>query len=214
MEDRVLLKGVLHGSLHAFKRIVSEYGPLVSRTSYRILCDRSDSEFVAREVFVFLWHDPLAFMTDRTLAHELLKKTSRSCRKRLMLRKLYDIFSVRPDIFVVQTSPDVSRDEYIARQVWEVFCRASSHCTDRQRIVYSLHELEGVPLSETAEVGYYLPFTVEEALEEARSSVKEELDRYGRISDYNAYVGYLRNIDNQLIDRSKLMNNIMQEIFS
>jgi DNA-directed RNA polymerase specialized sigma24 family protein len=131
-----------------------------------------------------------------------------------MLRKLYDIFSVRPDIFVVQTSPGVSRDEYIARQVWEVFCRASSHCTDRQRIVYSLHELEGVPLSETAEVAYYLPFTVEEALEEARSSVKEELDRYGRISDYNSYVGYLRNIDNQLIDRSKLMNNIMQEIFS
>lgn len=214
MEDRVLLKGVLHGSVPAFKRIVSEYLPLVSRTSYRILCDRSDSELVTKEVFVFLWHDPLTFMTDKPLSYELLKKTSRLCRKRLMLRKLYDIFSVRPVVFVTQASTGFSRDEYVARQAWEVFCRASLHCTDRQRIIYTLHELEGIPLPAAAEAGNYLPFSVEEALEEARLRVLEELARYGRLGDYEAYVGYLRKVENQLVDRSRLMKNIMQELFS
>lgn len=214
MEDRVLLKGVLHGSVPAFKRIISEYVPLVSRTSYRILCDRSDSEFVTREVFVFLWHDPIAFMTGKELSHELLKKTCHFCRRRLLRRKLYNIFSIHPDVFVFSSSGEYSQDEYIARHVWQVFCRASLHCTDRQRVIYTLCELEDLPLESAAEVGFYLPFTVEDALEGARLRVKEELDRYGRIGDYDAYVGYLRNVVSQLTDRSRLMNNIMQEIFS
>lgn len=214
MEDRILLKGVLHGSLPAFKKLISEYIPLVSRTSYRILCDRSDSEFVTREVFVFLWHDPLSFMTDKPLSHELLKRTCRFCRRRLMKRRLYNIFSIHPDIFVAQAYGEYSQEEYIARQVWQVFCRASLHCTDRQRVIYTLCELEDVPVSAAAEVGYYLPFAVEEALEEARLRVREELDRYGRIGDYDAYVGYLRNVVSQLTDKKRLMNNIMQEIFS
>ncbi len=214
MEDRELIKGVMHGSVPALKRLAGKYIPLVSRTSYRIMCDRSDSEYVTREVFVSLWHDPRSFMLQDDLSHEMLKRTCRMCRKRLLLRRLYTMFSVRPDVFVMSSPAVQSSEEYMARQVWEVFCRASLNCTDRQRIIYSLHELEGVPLASVADAGFYLPFTVEEALEEARSRVKEELDRYGRIGDYDAYVKYLRRVESQLTDRSRLLNIIMQELFS
>lgn len=214
MEDRELIKGVMHGSVPALKRLAGKYIPLVSRTSYRIMCDRSDSEYVTREVFVSLWHDPRSFMFKDDLSHEMLKRTCRMCRRRLLRRKLYMMFSVHPDVFVISSPAVQSAEEYMARQVWEVFCRASLNCTDRQRIVYSLHELEGVPLSDAADAGYYLPFTVEEALGEARSRVKEELGRYGRIGDYEAYVKYLRRVDNQLTDKSRLLNIIMQELFS
>lgn len=214
MEDNELIKGVMHGSVPALKRLAGKYLPLVSRTSYRIMCDRSDSEYITREVFVSLWHDPRSFMSHDDLSHEMLKRTCRMCRKRLMRRRLYMMFSIHPDVFVISSPSACSTEEYRARQVWEVFCRASLNCTDRQRIVYALHELEGIPLVSVADAGYYLPFTMEEALEEARSRVKEELSRYGRIGDYEAYVEYLRRVESQLTDKSRLLNIIMQELFS
>lgn len=214
MEDKELIKGVMHGSVPALKRLAGKYLPLVSRTSYRIMCDRSDSEYITREVFVSLWHDPRSFILHDDLPQEMLKRTCRMCRKRLLRRRLYMMFSILPDVFVISSPPVHSAEEYRARQVWEVFCRASLNCTDRQRIAYVLHELEGIPLVSVADAGYYLPFTVEEALEEARSRVKEELARYGRIGDYKAYVEYLRRVENQLTDKSRLLNIIMQELFS
>ena len=214
MEDKELIKGVMHGSVPALKRLAGKYIPLVSRTTYRIMCDRSDSEYVTKEVFIALWHDPRSFMVQDDLSHEMLKRACRMCRKRLLRRKLYMMFSVHPDVFVISTPTVHSAEEYMSRQVWEVFCRASLNCTDRQKIVYALHELEGVPLVSVADAGYYLPFTVEEALEEARSRVKEELGRYGRIGDYDAYVEYLRRVEYQLTDKTRLLNMIMQELFS
>lgn len=214
MEDRVLLKGILHGSVPAFRKLTAEYIPLVSRTSYRIMCDRSDSEYVTKEVFASLWHDPLSYMEADSMSDALLKRTCIICRRRLARRRLYGVFSIHPDLFVMSSPSVPSADEYIARQAWEVFCRASRNCSDRQRILYTLHELEGLPVSTSARVGRYLEFTAEEALNAARRRVKEELDAYGRMDDYISYVGFLRKVEDQLTDKTRLLSNIMQELFA
>lgn len=214
MEERVLLKGVLHGSVPAFRKLTAEYIPLVSRTSYRIMCDRSDSEYITKEVFISLWHDPLSYMEADSLSEALLRKTCAICRKRLARRRLYGIFSIHPELFVMSSPSVPSADEYIARQAWEVFCRASRNCSDRQRILYTLHELEGLSVSASARVGRCLEFSAEEALESARRRVKEELDVYGRMDDYISYVGFLRKVEDQLTDRFRLQSNIMQELFA
>ena len=214
MEDRVLLKGVLHGSVPAFKKLMTEYIPLVSRTSYRILCDRSDSEYVTREVFIMLWHDPLFFMYERTLPYALLRKTCTLSRMRLMRRRMYKLFSIYPDVFVVSSPIVASADECIARQAWEVFCRASLNCSETQRVIYCLCELEGMSLKEAAYVGRYPEFMVEDALDAARKKVKEELDVYGRMGDYISYVSFLRRVEDQLTDKVRLQTSIIQDLFS
>ena len=214
MEDRVLLKGVLHGSVPAFKKLMAEYIPLVSRTSYRILCDRSDSEYITREVFIMLWNDPLFFMYERTLPYALLRKTCTLSRMRLMRRRMYKLFSIYPDIFVVSSPTVASADEYIARQAWEIFCRASLNCSETQRVIYCLCELEGMTLKDAAYVGRYPEFMVEDALETARRKVKEELDVYGRMGDYISYVSFLRRVEDQLTDKVRLQTSIIQDLFS
>ena len=214
MEDRVLLKGVLHGSVPAFKKLMAEYIPLVSRTSYRIMCDRSDSEYITREVFIMLWHDPLFFMYEHTLPDALLRKTCTLCRMRLMRRRMYKLFSIYPEVFVVSTPTVPSADEYITRQAWEIFCRASGNCSETQRVLYCLCELEGLSLKEAAYVGRYPEFIVEDALETARRKVKEELEVYGRIDDYKSYVYFLRRVEDQLTDKGRIQNSIIQDLFS
>ena len=53
--DIALIKDVSYGNLEAFDELMNRYLDLVSRTSFRILCDRKDSEYVTARVFVSLW---------------------------------------------------------------------------------------------------------------------------------------------------------------
>ena len=155
-----------------------------------------------------LWHDPLFFMYEHTLPDALLRKTCTLCRMRLMRRRMYKLFSIYPEVFVVSTPTVPSADEYIARQAWEIFCRASGNCSETQRVLYCLS------LKEAAYVGRYPEFIVEDALETARRKVKEELEVYGRIDDYKSYVYFLRRVEDQLTDKVRIQNSIIQDLFS
>ena len=55
--------------------------------------------------------------------------------------------------------------------------------------------------------------SVADALNDAREAVMMQLEHYGRMSDYAAYVGFLRRVEDQLTDRVGLQRRIMQSIF-
>lgn len=208
--ETVLLNEIRYGNRQAFKEIVIRYLPLVSRTSYRIMCDRSDSETVTRSVFLSLWRDPRSF--EGRVAQELLFRTCRQCRIRLIRRTIYTIFSINQDVFVFSAPAVPSADEYVARKAWEVFCRASDNCTGTQRVAYTLCELEGLSTEDAASVGRIIPSLIKDALERARENIRTELDYYGRMEDYESYVVFLRKVEDQLTDCTRLQRSIMDSI--
>ena len=207
-DEAVLLEEVSSGNRQAFREVVSRYLVLVSRTSYRIMCDRGDSEAVTKSVFQSLWRDPRLFKG--RLANELLTRTCRQCRIRLLRRSLYTILSINQEVFVFSAPAVPSADEYVARKAWEVFCRASDNSTGTQRIAYALCELEGLSRKEAASVGRIPPSLIDEALETARENIRFELDHYGRMDDYDSYVGFLRKVEDQLTDFGRLIRSIME----
>ena len=52
--DIALMKDVSCGNKDAFNELIDRYMDIVSRNSFRILCDRGDCEYVIRRVFVSL----------------------------------------------------------------------------------------------------------------------------------------------------------------
>ena len=209
MEERTLIRQVAEGSREAFRVLMDRYLPLVSRTSYRIMCDRKDSERITVYVMLSLWRDTRSFNNAHILSHQLLKRTCRMCRRSLLRRRILTVLSIDPDIFVASSPLVPSYDEYVARQAWQVFCRASSGLSDRQRMAYTLCELEGIPESAAAPMCGFGLVSLEDALSQAREAVGEELEHYGRMSDYDAYVGFLRKVEDQLTDRVGLQRRIM-----
>lgn len=191
--------------------IMEKYLSLVSRTSYRILCDRKDSEFVTVTLFVNLSKRTDSFIKDVS-EQLILREVCRLCRRRLIRRRLLSLISIDPDIFVASSPSVPSYDEYIARQAWQVFCRASSGFTFRQRMAYTLCELEGIPEGVVTSMGGFRLVSVSDALAKARDAVKEQLDHYGRMGDYAAYVGFLRKVEDQLTDKSGLQRRILESM--
>lgn len=200
------------GDVRAMKHLLDKYLDLVSRTSFRILCDRKDSEIVTREVFVHAWNYSEKFDGSMPLDIWLLRLTSRYSRLRIMRRNLMYLFGERPDLFVTTAPRAADYDDYVTKQAWELFCRASARLSTRQRTLFTLCVLEQIPEADVATITGISRHRMEVLLASAESRIRKELRKYGKPEDYERYVGFLRKVAEGFTEHDKLKRIIMASI--
>lgn len=206
--DMTLMKDVAYGNVESYKELVCRYMDLVSRTSFRIMCDRSESEYVTEKVLVYLWHSVLAYDDRFTLGEWLLKKTCQFCRQRIARRRMLRFFGVVNDVFV-NVSPRVDDyDDYVVKQAWEMHCRAVTHMTVLQSAVYAMCVIDGMPEDTVAGITGVSSAHVGMALERAVEKVKCELRMYGKENEYARYNAFLRKVADSLTDYDRLIREI------
>lgn len=209
--DMSLLKGVANGSEEDFMTLMGRHMELVSRTSFRILCDREDSEAVTVRVFVSMYRDVMDYDDRFSLEEWLLRRTCVYSRLRIFRRRLLRIFGVRTDVFV-KASPKVeNEDDFVTKQAWELYCRAASHMTPLQRVVYALCELEDMLREDVSRLLGLTRFRVGVALQRSVEKVNSELRHFDKEDDYGRYVGFLKKVAESLTDKEKLTKRIMQQ---
>ena len=207
--DITLMKGVAYGDIEAFEELMNRYLDLVSRTSFRILCDRGDSEFVTIRVFTTLWYDILDYDDRFTVGEWLLRKTFAFSRLRILRRRLLHLFGVVDDVFV-NVSPVVEdQDDYVAKQAWTLHCRASSHMTPLQSTVYAMCILDGMAEDKVSFILGVSRHRVTAALEKAEEKVRMELKIYGKEKDFYRYNAFLRKVADMFTDMDKLKKMII-----
>lgn len=177
-----LMDAVSQGRKEALDVLLDRYMVMVSRTSFRILCDQEDSDAVTREVFMKIWMRSSGFDGRCSLSTLVYRMTCRQCRKRLRRRWILDLLNLSPSIY--ETSPPqmlFPEDDYITKEAWEIFCRASRNLSPRQRTIYALRELELLKEDEVEAVTGMSPGRMKEHLEAARENVIRELQVYGKV---------------------------------
>ena len=210
LQDMPLLKEMHRGSTKAFEALIDKYISLISHTSFRILCDRSDSEAVTEKVFVHLWHDAMSYDDRYTLAEWLLKRTCIYSRLRISRRRILSLAGVRIEVFSLSKPRAENADDYISTMAWELFCRASARMTPAQRIVFSLVELERLPDYKVSSIAGMSGFRVRIALRSARRKLQAELKHFSRQDEYEEYVGFIRRVSDSLIDLQRLKNEMLR----
>ncbi|MBO7191818.1 MAG: hypothetical protein J6V17_00330 [Bacteroidales bacterium] len=210
--DIALLKDVSYGDVDAYNELIDRYLSLVSRTSFRILCDREDSEDTVVKVFVSLWYEVLDYDDSFTLSEWLLRKTCLYSRIRITRRRILRIFGVVNDVFV-NVSPKVEdQDDYLTKQAWELYCRTSNYMTPLQNAVYALCELEGISKSIVAKITGMTEFRVGLALRRAEEYIRAELSSYDKEKDFDRYNGFLRKVADSITDSEKLKGKIISSL--
>lgn len=213
MPQTALIKSVKAGDRKALAEIMDRYVPLVSRTSFRILCDRKDSEHVTVAVFCRLWTYAGEYDLDTDLSVWLLEMTCRLCRLRMARRHFLSMLDVHPELYVTSEPLLPVEEDYMDKQAWELYCRASSKLTALQRILFTLVELEGLEEEQVRLiVGVWRP-RLRTALKKARGCMIAEMHKYDIDHEdvpYQAYIGYLRRMAVLLTDAERLK----EEVFS
>lgn len=207
--DMTLMKEVSYGSMEAFDELMNRYLDLVSRTSFRIMCDRRDSDYVTARVFVSLWQDVLDYDDSFTLAEWLLRKTFHFCSLRLTRRHILNIFGVISDVFVNVSPKADDEDDYVTKQAWELHCKVSAHMTVLQSAVYAMCVLDGMSEDTVAKITGMTRYRIRTALDRAEEKVCSELKYYGRGKDYPRYNAFLRKVADDLTDMDRLKKMII-----
>lgn len=181
-DDADLIRSVAGGRMDMFRVIVEKYLNMVARTSYRILCDRNAADEAARSVFVSIWNNSASYDEIMGVKAWIYRMTCDLCLERLHRRVWLDIFAVRPDVYE-KSAPraHVREDDYITKETWVIFCRASRELTAEQRIAYVLCELEGVSVHEAVVITRRHFGEIVRDLRTARNRVKRELEIYGKV---------------------------------
>lgn len=206
--DMALLRDIFQGSNVAFDELLDRYVPLVSRNTFRILCDRTDSEAVTRQVFIW-FRQNLSLYDDRySLEEWLLRRTFLFSRRRFFRRRMLRVAGQRPPLFAVSRPKVENMDDYITTQAWEMFCRASGKMTPIQRIVFTFVDLEGIDDGKTAFFTGLFGHRVAIARERARKRIKEELEVFGKTDEYDAYIGFIRKVSESLTDLEMIKKDI------
>ena len=211
-EAKALMHEIGCGNIRAMKHLVDRYLDLISRTAFRILCDRKDSEAVAVDVFVHVWNYSEKFDETMSLRLWLLSLTDRYSRLRMVRRKIMYIFGQRPDLFVTSAPKAPAYDDYVTKQAWELYCRASVKLSAGQRILFTLCVLEELSLDEASIVTKLSKKRIESLLSDAENKIRKELRHYGKADDYDRYVGFLRIVDEGFVEHDKLKRFIFASI--
>ena len=200
------------GDMKAMKHLMDMYLELVSRTSFRILCDQKDSDAVTQDVFVHAWDKSEAFDGAMPLESWLLHLTCRYARLRIVRRRIMYVFGERPDLFVTTAPKAPTYDDYITKQAWELYCRIVDELTITQRILFSLCILEGLSEEDASHITGISRRRISGLITGAETRFKKELRRMGNSEDYYRYIGFLRKVAEGMSDHDRLKRIIMASV--
>lgn len=180
--DEALMEAVSYGRRDAFETLVDRYMPVVSRTTLRILCDQSDSDLMTLAVFRTAWWSAAGFDGRFSLSVWMYRITFRLCLKRLRRNRFLDFISEPRAVYETSVPQSSSPEEdYITKEAWEIFCRASREMSLRQRAIFALCELEGLTVEDLQAVTGLSADSLEDNLLIARNKVISELEAYGKV---------------------------------
>ncbi len=180
--DAALIKGIALGSPDAMEVLMDRYLPMVSRVTYRILCDIPESEKVTREVFLKVWKSAGEYDFRHGVSVWIYRMIYNLCYIHLRRIRFLDLLFIHPAVYETSDPHPLSPGEdFMTKETWEIYCRASRFLSIRQRAVFVLRELEELSTVEVAVIMNMRSDRIRHNLLVAREKIKEELAAYGKV---------------------------------
>ncbi len=181
--DEALMEAVSQGRTDALNVLMDRYMSAVYRISYRILCDRADSEVVTRNVLMKAWSDAPRYDGRYSLMVWIYQIVCHLCIARLRRRRILDLLSVTSSSVYEMSAPQSlsPEEDYIIKETWEIFCRASRNLSPKQRIVFTLRDLEGLSTDDISAITGLNQDRIDSNIHIAHQQIRSELEHYGKV---------------------------------
>lgn len=174
-EERLIARASA-GDTGAFRQIYERHRQDVARLVYRMIGPRSDLEDVVQEVFVQVYKSLKDFRGQSKFTTWLHRVTVNVVLMHRRAARSRPIFTDEPPADSALRSVDSLPDEdFERRERMRAFGRLLDWLADKKRIVFVLHELEGVAPGEIAKIVGAPVLTVRTRLFYARREIEAML---------------------------------------
>jgi RNA polymerase sigma-70 factor, ECF subfamily len=174
-EERLIAQAAA-GDTSAFRRIYEGHRVDVARLVYRMVGPRSELDDVIQEVFVQVYKSLKDFRSESKFTTWLHRVTVNVVLMHRRAARSRPVFSGEPPAETAVRSDDVPPDEDVERRErMRAFGRLLERLADKKRVVFVLHELEGVSPGEIAKIVGAPVLTVRTRLFYARREIEAML---------------------------------------
>lgn len=181
--DTRLIQAVAHGESSALAEIIRKFRPLVYRTALRIVCDPDEAEDITQEVFIKIWrqawrHDGRSALSTWLYRIACNRAIDHIRRRRTFIIRLSGRDQDRFRTLERHLPEEKSAEESIIRtEEWELFRKISGKLSPKQRIIFTLKDMEGLSTEEVMQITGLGADRIKSNLYLARKAVREMLSQ-------------------------------------
>jgi RNA polymerase sigma-70 factor (ECF subfamily) len=168
-DDKLLVDAVRHGDMHAFRKIVEKYEPMVAKVATGMLNNTTDAQDVGQETFIRFYRSMEQFKGDASLGTYLTRIAINLSLNEIKKRKRRQWLSYEDKL----KPGGASEDLVSISETKELVNKALSRLDPDFRSVVVLRMLQGFSTKETAEILQLPVGTVLSRLSRAQVKLKE-----------------------------------------
>lgn len=175
-----MIRAAARGDRQAFDRLVRAKRESVLRTAYQITGNSADAQDVAQTVFLKVWQGLSQYDPARSFDTWLYRVTVNAAIDALRTRggRVHLVPLEGPEESPDAASTAAGAEERIdGARLQQAFLHLASRLAPRQRAVFVLREIEGLPTDEIAAILGVTESTVRNHLLQARRALREGLER-------------------------------------
>jgi RNA polymerase sigma-70 factor (ECF subfamily) len=181
-EEKEIIRRAITGSADAFRDIVSQNQSFLYSVAYRFLGRAEDAEDVVQESFIRMWKSLSTYRNEAKLSTWLYKIAVNLCldvlkssHRKQQTASLEVSDHVSEEWNLSQRAAD---HELQASELHVLIQEAASELTPKQKAVFILRDLEGLPVEEVSNILSMSAGNVKSNLYYARQQMSEKLKMY------------------------------------
>lgn len=174
----IYIRRCREGDREAFRHIVHGCHRMVYTLAFRLLCNRADAEDAAQEVFVRVWLNIGRYDERYMFSTWVCRITANICYDHMRrARKMRSESITDHDLCDFSAEADQAEGPDTA-ELERLLSKTTEGLSPKQRLVFTLSELEGMNNGEIAEITGMSPARIKSNLYLARKHIKLKLKKH------------------------------------
>jgi len=175
---KLLISHSNHGDTDSFRKLVEFHQPFAYAAAFRLLCNDYEAEEIVQEAFIRVWKHLKDFKVEMRFTTWLYKIVINLCYDRIKANKVrhnrihYDMES---SVILNQSSSENIEASLINHDLAQMIRFFTGELTPRQKLVFTLSELEGLSVEEITVITGLSPDKIKSNLYCARQNIKNKL---------------------------------------
>lgn len=182
--DKLILDNLIKLSLNdnsdAFRKIVEAYQQMVYSLAFKILNNEHDAKDIVQETFIKVWLNLEKYNSDKKFANWIYTITTNLCLDKLRSLKQISLEGNIENKLIALMSSDNADQKMIDEEFGKIVSLLTNELTPKQKIVFSLHCLDGLEVREIIEITGMTSAKIKSNLFLARKKIQVKLSDYER----------------------------------
>ena len=177
---KLLISESIYGDTASFRKLVEFHQPFAYAAAFRLLCNDYEAEEIVQEAFIRVWKHLKDFKIEMRFTTWLYKIVMNLCYDKIKSNKTHHNhmhYDLESSVILNQSSSENIEDNLINHDLAQIIRFFTAELTPRQKLVFTLTELEGFSVEEITIITGMSPDKIKSNLYCARQNIKNKLIR-------------------------------------